>query len=240
MTTLSGVTQQVDVLLYNQDPVALSIRRVLAKYPDITLYWQDELQGIIPNLIIFTKTDPYKAVKDYWEASRRFPYVNTAYVRSRVDTPALGTAFIMGINNFISCDTNGEELYRFIHAASSAAKPKFSTKFRTKFLNRRYAHMLKNGISFKEACILGAKIRGYSTRELCRIFHMSPCNMNYLCNAAYKLLGLNAYDRRSIANILKYGCILPEPKVNIYRIKNTHKVSPYYYHLPRFFEKTKD
>jgi len=226
----------VDVLLYNEDPVALSIQRVLGKHIDVTVFTEQNRGEVIPDLVILTKTDPYAALSDFRAVTTLFPTANTLYVRSSIDSVALSTTFINGFSAVVDADITADKLYKIIKTLGTSVKTDLSQKYRTKFLNARYNEMLSNGLTFREACILGAKIRGYKDHELEKMFDTSIKNINIICNFAYKILGLTSFERRTIANVLKYGGITDVHKTKHYKIPKTRRYSKGYFIIPKIKE----
>jgi len=226
----------VDVLLYNEDPVALSIKRVLANYSDITIFTKKDVGEVIPDLVILTKNDPYDALLDFRVAVASYPTANTLYVRSGVEQVALGTAFINGFSAVVDTDIKKEKMYKLVKMLGTSPKVELTQKYRTKFLNSRYDFLLSNGLTFREACILGAKIRGYKDEELVKMFDTSIKNINIISNFAYKLLGLHSFERRTIANVLRYGGISPTGPFKHYKIPKTRRYSRGYFIIPKIKE----
>ena len=75
--------KNVDVLLWEDNPLTRSLVRVLNKYPDLTLFNQNQvITGFYPDIIVITADDPYTGLKQRLDALSRFPESYVVYLLS--------------------------------------------------------------------------------------------------------------------------------------------------------------
>lgn len=226
----------VDILLYDETSISISLPRVLGKYTDISFFTKKDMSVVVPDIVVFTKEDIYAALKDIREAGEFFKDSKFVYIASSLDSPKLATIFLFGSCHILTADLSQNALYKSFKAIGLYTKGQFTDKYRTKFLHLRYGYMFQNGLTPKEMCILCAKLRGYSTKELSKIFHIGCKNIDILCNSAYKALALPPTKRRSIENILKYGGIIYEGSYKRYSIPKSRRYGCSYFIIPKISE----
>lgn len=226
----------VDVLLYQNDPLTLSLTRVLQKYPDLTLFTLDSIGDIVPDIIIFTETDPYRCVQQVREVPVAHRCSKFVYMRKYFDCVTIGLMQYIGIINLLSTELKPHEIHSCLKTIGVAPVSEMSRKKVTKFYNKYYGYMLRDGITFKQHMVLGARVRGYSWRKTHALLGMNHMRFNLEVNLARKILGLSTKDTRSIANALKYGGIVVEDRFRHYRIPANARYKHGYYLLPRIEE----
>ncbi len=222
----------VDVLIYQNDPIALSLLRVLQKYGDITIFTRQDIGDIIPDIIIFTENDPYRCVDTVRGIPMAYRGSKLVYMRKMFDSVTLGLMQYIGILNLLSTDLHDYELHRCLKIIGLAPVSEMTKKKVTKFYNKYYGFLRTKGLTFKQSMVLGARVRGYSWRKLSAMLGMTAMRFGLECNAAKKALGLNSKTSRTLDSIIKYGGITQEGPYKLYSIPKSRRHKSGYYLLP--------
>lgn len=216
--------------------MSVSLRRVLAKYSDITLFSRETIGDIIPNLIVFTGDDPYKSLFKIRKAEQQYPTANLAYLTDLKHPIYLCVPFIHNVVNVFSTDSSTEAIYKFLTTVASIPKAHFRQQFRTLFLNRLYNNNVVNGLTCRELCILGAYLRGYKLERITRILKLSMFGIRYRLDSACARLKLKRKLLKNNTVLLwEYGGIKESTKpYRQYRIPKQIHTAPGYFVIPKF------
>lgn len=230
---MDNPSNNVDILFYQDDVLSRSLHRVLSKYSDLTLFTRKDVGEIIPDLIIFTENDPYLCVSDIRGIPDAYKDVKCVYVRSDVSEIPLGIMTKAGVLNLFTTDISGDVIHKALLEIGITPAYTINRKFITKFLNKYYSFLLKQGITFQESVVLGAKVRGYPWHAIENMLRMSRMRFFVEYASAIKKLQLTTRKRKTIDSIIRYGCVTPGPKYKHYNIPKYLRHKPGYYLLPQ-------
>lgn len=223
----------VDVLVLGNNPVAKSIMRVLEKYPDLTLFMENNIGPILPDLIVLTDHDPYKAVSVINQLPKKYKDIKKVYIAQYISTIPVGLMLRASVLNIITTDVTGKELHEAFLEVGRTPAQDISNKFMLNFISKYYGFLLANGLSLSEAVALGAKVRGYPYKSL---LGLSTRRFNTLCFSAQQKLGLSTKQLYSVDSIVKYGCVYPGPRYKKYIIPSYRRHAKGYFLLPQVYE----
>lgn len=223
----------VDVLVLGDNPVARSVMRVLEKYPDLTLFMENNIEPNIPDLIVLTDHDPYKAVKVINNLPKEYENVKKVYIAQHLSTIPVGLMLRANVLNMLTTDITGKELHDAFLEVGVTPVQDISNRYMLKFISKYYGFLLSNGLSLSEAVALGAKVRGYPYKSL---LGMSTRRFNTLCFSAMQKLGLTTKQLYSVGAIIKYGGVYPGLRYKHYVIPGYRKHSKGYFLLPQVYE----
>ena len=226
----------VDVLLYDTTPLSISLQRVLSDKTDISFFTEKDMSVVIPDVIVFTKPNMYEALKDIHKAEKQFKDAKLLYITQTVDSSKLATIVLFGNCSIVTASTGKNLLYTVLRTLGLTPKGDLSKKYKTRFINTRYFTYESSGLTCPEICILCAKLHGYRTKELSKIFGISQKNIDILYNSAYKALTLLPHARRSALNIIKYGGIVVDKPSKRYTIPKSRRYGNAYFIIPKIDE----
>lgn len=224
----------IDVLLYQDDPITLSLQRVLQRYQDITLFTRKDIGDIIPDIIIFTEIDPYRCVMNLRNMLPAYHKARPVYMRKYFDSVSIGLMQYVGVIDLLSTDLKPEELYFSLKTIGISPITALTQKKVTKFYNKYYDYLRTDGLTFKQSMVLGARVRGYSWPKTKLLLGMNQMRFRMECNLAKKKLGLNTKTLRDLKYVFRYGGIMVEGKFKKYNIYRRDRIkNPGYYIIPR-------
>lgn len=225
--------KNVDVLLWEDNPLTRSLVRVLNKYPDLTLFNQNQvITGFYPDIIVITADDPYTGLKQRLDALSRFPESYVVYLRQRFDSVALSALFLGGYNTLISTDITGAELHKLLIVLGESAAYKLTTNYKSMFLNKQFSRENNTGLTNRELAVIGGIVRAYQPKRLAVLLNMSEVDIQYIISSICEKLNVGRHELTSTAMIMRYGSLLDVVKAKKYIIKVVRK-KPNYYVIPK-------
>lgn len=224
--------QNIDILLIGDNPTILAASRVLKKYTEVSIFREENLYGIIPDVVIISEEDPYLGLSLYKSITAKYDSSTILYIKEYYDITSLSCLFEAGVKYLVTSDISGIELLSVLKTIARYPKSSLTLRYRTKFLNKNYMPEDIKNLSARELLMLGARLRGYSFKKICKMLGISRRNVNRLVFDAYKKLGIKGKDKKNIKKLIRFTAINKTLKSRQYRINKTLK-RPDYYIIPR-------
>lgn len=228
--------RNVDILLWDNDEITVSYKRLLKQSQDITLFDRKNLpDGVIPDIIFLTNSDTYTALAQVREIENIYPDTQIVYIKRFFDAASLSCMFVGGVEYLITSDTNKETLISFIHEIGLTAKKSLPTAYRTIFINKIIQPINDTPLSVRELAVLGGIVRGMNYKKISKLLKMHPMDTNWMMRTVAQKLNTTKKKLRSTVNLIKYGSITPSVSVKQFKLVNGLK-RPGYYAIPKLFE----
>lgn len=227
--------RNVDILLWEDNPTTRSLVRVLNKYPDLTLFGQNQvIDGFYPDIVVITADDPYSGLNQRLDALIRFPGCTMVYLRSFYDSVAMSALFLGGFTNLLTTDLSGRELHKILCTIGETATSTITTNYKSMFLNKQFSREKKNGLTNRELAVLGGLVRAYQPAKLANLLNTTEADIGYTISAICSKLQIRRKNLASVDMLKKYGSIGDIVRVRRYKIKVVRK-KPSYYVIPKLF-----
>ena len=226
----------VDILLWNNDPIAKSVKNCLQKKTDMLLFDQNcTYNGFLPDIVVITAKDIIKALQNRLDAKEAYPTAKIVYVRHTIDAAVIGITMLVGFDGLISTKVTATELYKMLCVLGETPKFELSARKRSRLIIDQFNEHKDQEFTFRQYAILCGLVRNLSHKEIAKLLNTTTGDVYIAECLICQHLGISKSQLTSPDMVRKYGAVEMEPKYKVYTFPSRVK-RPGYYLIPKFFD----
>ena len=228
--------KNVDVLLWEMNDIALTVRNCLQSSTNITLFDKKHtFAGFLPDIVLLTQKDIINALKARLDALKQYPNAKIIHIKQTVDLTVVSIAMLTELDGLISLGITKYNLEKVFLTLGEASQESLTQRRRSRMLVDQFKDYNKEGFTFRQLAILCGLVRNLKHSEIAELLNTSKGDVFINECMICKKLKVSPEDLHTPEMIKKYGAIEVGLKYKTYIIP-AHVKRPGYYIIPRFYE----